>query len=199
MRTRMSLKTVALAAAASLSLAAAAQARPEYSTGNIVATDWGAYTMDLKDNKGRVGTWKVSRNASVKFTDGANSYRNPKLTDLRPPMYIHFMFDNEVIQEIDVRELGFTPGQGSGSGQKEQGVGRTVNGTITAFDADRGQVEVQHDGIRETFLVKSRQLFDGVQAGRGVTLKTEWVGDHEVVYDLSVAKGSGNTQGQRKK
>jgi len=179
-----------LCALLSLAASAAAEA-PEYLRGNIVSVDWGSYTMQLKDPKGRVVTWKVSRNATVKFTDGAGVFRNPKVQDLRPPMYIHFMAESQVIQEIDVRELGFVPGADDTqtNSSRQPGVSRTLNAVVTASDPGRGHIEVEHDGIRETLSVANKGLLDGVGAGQRVTLVTDWVGQNELVAQLKILGG----------
>ena len=61
--------------------------------GNIVSVNWQAMEVEIKDPQNRVGTWKVRRDATVTFTDKKSEFPNPKLTDLRPPMYVYFTFD----------------------------------------------------------------------------------------------------------
>jgi len=91
-------------------LAATAVAAPTFAQklsqerGNIVSTDWRAMQVEIKDPKGRVGTWKVRRDAQVVFTDKKDQFPNPKLADLRAPMYVHFTFEG-----------GTTPGSFPGS------------------------------------------------------------------------------------
>ena len=46
--------------------------------------------IEIKTPQGGRLTYKVARNCSVKFTDGAGDFPNPRLEDLTPPMYIHF-------------------------------------------------------------------------------------------------------------
>jgi Cu/Ag efflux protein CusF len=159
-----------------------------------VSVNWPAYTMQLQDPKGRVNTWKVARDATVKFSDGALIYRNPKLQDLRPPMYIHFMAQDQVIQTIDVRELGFVPGQET-TPTKQPGVSRTITAKVTAYDLGRGHIEVEHDGMRETFAVANKGLLNGVAAGQTVTLVTDWVGQAELVAQLKIVGGGSGSQG----
>jgi hypothetical protein len=187
MTRRKTLQIAALAVAAALLLGGVASAAPEHSRGNIVSVNWDRLTIDLKDPQGRIGTWKFSRNASVKFTDGAGFFRNPSTKDLRPPMYVWFVFENEVINSFDVRELGFTPGnEESASGRKEAGVPRTVTGRLTAYDENVMQVELEIGGVKETFQLVRGVSMRGLAAGQNVQLKTEWSGDHELVNDLRI-------------
>ncbi|HSD25937.1 MAG TPA: hypothetical protein VLL75_01480, partial [Vicinamibacteria bacterium] len=81
-----------LLAAAAVAVPAVAQNLAK-ERANITAVDWRAMQIELKDPKGRVQTWKVARDAVVRFTDKADQFPNPKLADLRPPMYVHFTFD----------------------------------------------------------------------------------------------------------
>jgi Cu/Ag efflux protein CusF len=171
--------------AVSLLAAASLPAAQEFSRGKIVSVDWGSYTMQLQDPKGRVATWKVARDATVKFSDGAAVYSHPKLQDLRPPMYIHFMFQDEVIQTIDVRELGFTPGRETAPA-KQAGIPRTITAKVTAYDVGKGHIEVEHDGMRETFAVANKALLNGVAGGQTVTLVTDWAGQTELVAQLKI-------------
>ena len=104
--------------------------------GNIVSANWQTMEVEIKDPKQRVGTWKVRRDATVEFTDKKSDFPNPKLTDLRPPMYVYFTFDadTKIVQNFEVREVGFEPSQG-GPGVEQKGV-------ITNLDANIGHVEV---------------------------------------------------------
>jgi hypothetical protein len=187
MTRRTILTTAALAVAAAVLSGSVASAAPEKSRGNIVSINWDQLTMDLKDPQGRIGTWKFSRNASVKFTDGARFFPRPATKDLRPPMYVHFVFDNEVIQSFDVVELGFTPGnEESASGRKEPGTPRTVTGRLTAYDDNVKQIELEINGVRETFQLVSSVSMTGLAAGQRVQLQTEWSGQQELVHSLKI-------------
>ena len=70
--------------------------------------------VEIKDPQNRVGTWKVRRDAAVTFTDKKSDFPNPKLTDLRAPMYVYFTFDadTKVVSSFEVREVGFEPSEG---------------------------------------------------------------------------------------
>jgi hypothetical protein len=192
MTRRKPLQIAALAVAAALLLGGVASAAPvpERGMGNIVSVDWDRLTMDLKNPQGRVNTFKFSRSASVKFTDGAGFFRSPSTRDLRPPMYVWYVFEDGAIQSFDVRELGFTPGnEQSASGRKQQGVPRTVTGRLTAFDENVMQIELEIRGVKETFQLVRGVSMRGLAAGQNVQLKTEWSGLQELVSDLRIVGG----------
>jgi Cu/Ag efflux protein CusF len=99
----------------------------EFSRGNITAVDWRAMQIEIKTPQGGLLTYKIAPNCSVKFTDKVAEYRNPKLEDLVPPMYIHFVFENQTMYEIDVREVGAVA----------QPRGQTTDRDRAASDRDR--------------------------------------------------------------
>jgi Cu/Ag efflux protein CusF len=103
------LALLATALVAVLGPALPAHAAREFSRGNITAVDWRVMQIEIKTPQGGRLTYKVDRNCSVKFTDGAGDFPNPKLEDLAPPMYIHFVFENQTMFEIDVKEVGSAP------------------------------------------------------------------------------------------
>jgi Cu/Ag efflux protein CusF len=181
---------LAIALAAAAFAPAAVVAQPvEHGRGNIVSIDWNRLTVDLKDPQGRVATWKFNRNATVKFSDAPQSFPSPSTQDLRPPMYVHYTFRNEVIDSFDVVELGYQPGreEGSSSGaRKQQGVSRTVTGQLTAFDPNVRQIEIEHGGRRETFQLTGTSQMGSLAAGQRVQVRTEWSGQRELVADLRV-------------
>jgi hypothetical protein len=187
MTRRMTLWIAVLALAAPTFLAKTAQAAPEHDRGKIISINWDQLTMDFQDPQGRIATRKFSRNASVKFTDGASFFPQPSTKDLRPPMYVHYVFENDVIDSFDVRELGFTPGsEESASPRKQAGVARTVVGRLTAYDTNVKQVELEINGVRETFQLTSAASMSGLAAGQRVQLKTEWSGPQELVHELKI-------------
>jgi hypothetical protein len=149
--------------------------------GNIVATDWRAMEIDIKDPKGRVGTWKVRRDAVVVFTDKKREFPNPKLSDLRPPMYVHFTFndDTKVIERFEVVEVGFEPSQG--------GPGVRQEATITNLDANIGHVEVRLGrgmGVK-TFEVDPKRQLRNFKIGDRVSILIETRdGNREVVTEI---------------
>ena len=135
--------------------------------GKIIATDWSAMEVDLQDPKGRVGTWKVGRDAVVVFTDKKREFPDPKLSDLRPPMYVHFTFndDTKVIERFEVVEVGFQPSQGG------PGIQRT--GVITNLDANIGHVEVNVGAGPQTFEVDPKSQLTNLKIGDQVTILIE--------------------------
>ncbi len=84
-----------------------AHAAREFSRGNITAVDWRVMQIEIKTPQGGRLTYKVAPDCSVKFTDKTSDFPNPKLQDLTSPMYIHFVFEDQTMLEIDVREVGF--------------------------------------------------------------------------------------------
>jgi hypothetical protein len=187
MTRRMTLWIAVLALAVPVFQVKAAQAAPEHDRGKIVSINWDQLTMDFQDPQGRIATRKFSRDASVKFTDGAAFFPRPSTKDLRPPMYVHYVFENDVIQSFDVRELGFTPGKVEGAGgRKQPGIPRTVVGRLTAYDTNVKQVELEISGVRETFQLTNAASMTGLAAGQTVQLKTEWSGPQELVHELKI-------------
>ena len=105
-------------------LVAAAVAAPAYAQNltkeraNILSVDWNAMQVRMKDPQGRERTWVVSKDATVEFTDKREQFPNPKLSDLVPPMYVHFTYnaDTKEIVAFDVAEVGFEPSKRQGPG-----------------------------------------------------------------------------------
>ncbi len=173
------LSKVVLALAAAAVIAPSAYARPEKSRGNIVSTDWLKMEVELKDPQGRVATWSVARDAGVTFTDKKSQFPNPKLQDLRAPMYVHFVFEGttSVIQSFDVAEVGFEPSQGG------PGIQRT--GVITNLDANIGHVEVNLGSGPQTFAVEPKGQLGNFRIGDTVSILVETrEGNREVVTQL---------------
>ena len=144
-----------------------ARAETQKKSGNIVSTDWGAMTMDIKEKTG-VGTWKVARDCSVKFLDQKEKFRNPSLSNLKAPMYVNFYFerDSDRIDSIEVVEVGFNADAG-GAGVQQQAV-------VTNLDVNVGHIEVNlSPGGVKTFAVDPKSLLVGVQRGDRVTILIE--------------------------
>ncbi len=89
--------------------ASPAFAAKEFGRGNITAVDWNAMQIEIKTPKGGTLTYKVAPNVEVKFTDGRADFPNPTYKDLAAPMYIHFVFEDQIISSADVREVGTAP------------------------------------------------------------------------------------------
>jgi Cu/Ag efflux protein CusF len=147
--------------------------------GKIIATNWSAMEIDLQDPKGRVGTWKVGRDAVVVFTDKKREFPDPKLSDLRPPMYVHFTFndDTKVIERFEVVEVGFQPSQG--------GPGIQQTGVITNLDANVGHIEVNLGSGPQTFAVDPKGQLGNFRVGDSVSILIETrEGNREVVTQV---------------
>ncbi len=165
-------------------LVAAAVAAPAYAQnlakerGNIVSTNWRSMEVEIKDPKNRVGTWKVRRSAEVVFTDKKSAFPNPKLADLRAPMYVHFTFDfdSKEIHKFEVVEVGFEPSAG--------GPGAQQNATITNLDANIGHVEVNMGAGPQTFEVDPKGQLRNFKIGDKVTILIEKQGNKEVVTEI---------------
>jgi hypothetical protein len=156
-----------------------ARAETQKKSGNIVSTDWGAMTMDIKEKTG-VGTWKVARDCSVKFLDQKEKFRNPSLSNLKAPMYVNFYFerDSDRIDSIEVVEVGFNAEAG-GAGVQQPAV-------VTNLDANVGQIEVMlNPGGIKTFKVDPKRMLLTVKKGDKVTLLLENRNGEEFVTKIS--------------
>jgi len=168
-------RMAAALAGAALLVGALAHAKINKERGNIVSTDWNKMEMQIKDPKGRTATWTVQRDATITFTDKKSDFPNPKVTDLRPPMYIYFMFEagTSSISNIEVREVGFEPSQGGPGVQQEA--------TVTNLDMNVGHVEVKLDTGVKTFKVDPKSQLAKVKRGEKVTLMIETRNGEEIV------------------
>ena len=178
-------------------LAAATVAPPAFAQnlhkerGNILAVDWNAMQVRLKDPQGRERTWPVSRNAVVEFNDKREQFPNPKLGDLVAPMYVHFTFnaDTKEIVKFEVAEVGFEPGKAGASASSGAAAAASAAGTqtvtITAVDANVGQVEVQTATGKHTYWVEPKNLLKNYKAVDRVRIQVQQQGDKEVVTAMS--------------
>jgi Cu/Ag efflux protein CusF len=150
---------------------------------NILAVDWNAMQVRMKDPKGRETTWVVARDAKVVFTDKREEFPNPKLQDLVPPMYVHFTYkaDTKEIVAFDVAEVGFEPSRAKDPGPASASQQQAV---VTAVDVNVGQVEVQLSSGRKTFVVDPKGQLRNFKAGDRVTLTISKQGDREVVTGI---------------
>jgi len=108
MKTRVLFGALALLAVVAPRPALAAR---DFSRGNIEAVDWNVMQVAVRSSQGRVITYKVAPNASVKFTDCPECFPSPSLRDLAPPMYVHFQFEDldvDKILTVDERRGTFT-------------------------------------------------------------------------------------------
>lgn len=147
---------------------------------NILSVDWNVMQVRMKDPQGRERTWVVKKDATVEFTDKREQFPNPKLSDLVPPMYVHFTYnaDTKEIVAFDVAEVGFEPSRTKDPGPAAASQQQAV---ITAVDVNVGQVEVQLASGRKTFEVNPKGQLRNFKAGDRVTLTIGKDGDKEVV------------------
>ena len=161
--------------------------------GNILDVDWKAMQVRLKDPQGRERTWPVARDAVVEFNDKREQFPNPKLSDLRAPMYVHFTFnaDTKQIVKFEVAEVGFEPGaRGAAAGlpsvsAPSAAAAGTQSAVISAIDANVGQIEVQTTAGKHTYWVDPKSLLRGYKAGDRVKIQVQQQGDKEVVTAMS--------------
>jgi Cu/Ag efflux protein CusF len=207
---------LATAVLAVVAPAPSAHAAREFSRGNITAVDWRVMQIEIKTPQGGRLTYKVARNCSVKFTDGVADFPNPKLEDLTPPMYIHFVFEDQTMLEIDVKEVGSAPrprAQGANRGSSDRNSSdrnssdrnssdrnssdrnssdRQIKVRILRLDESRGTFEADVAGRRETFRAESNRLLRGFGEGDLVILGFDRRGGgRDVVTDIRSAGQSG--------
>lgn len=156
---------------------------------NILAVDWNAMQVRLKDPQGRERTWVVAKDATVEFSDKREQFPNPKLKDLVPPMYVFFSYktDSKEITHFEVRQVGFEPGKETKPAPDASTTGMQ-SAVITAVDANVGQVEVQLAGGRKTFWVEPKGQLSAYKAGDRVSIQVEKQGDKEVVTRIQRRK-----------
>jgi hypothetical protein len=178
MRQILTWRTVVPALAAFAMVAASAEALSK-ERANIVSTDWQKMEMELKSPNGRTKTWHVARDCEVKFTDKKSEFPNPKLSDLRAPMYIHFLFEpgTDVIQSIEVVEVGFEPSKG--------GPGTPETGVITNLSLERGHLEVNLGAGPQTFEVDPKDQLSAFKIGYKVTVLIEKRNGRDVITRIT--------------
>ena len=160
-------------------VAAPAFAQPVKERAGIVSTNWAAMEVQLKDPKGRLSTWKVRRDAVVIFEDKKEFFPNPKLADLRAPMYVYFSYDDatKVIDRFEVREVGYDPAQG-GPGVRQEGV-------ITNLDVNVGHIVVKLPTGESVFEVDPKGQLRSFKVGDRVSILIETrEGGREVVTQV---------------
>ena len=179
MRQIVSWRTVAPLLTAALLMSVSAEAKVNKEMGNVISTDWRAMEIEIKNPRGRTKTWKVARDCTVKFTDKKSEFPNPKLSDIREPMYIWFFYQDGTIEieSIEVREVGFEPSKG--------GPGAEQTGVITNLDANVGHVEVDLGAGKQTFKVEPKQQLLAFKRGQRVTLLIDNRNGEEIVTKIS--------------
>jgi len=176
----LSWRMVASLAAVALLFGAMAHAKINKERGNVVSTNWNKMEIDIKDPQGRVGTWHVTRDCRLRFSDQASSFPNPKLSDLKAPMYLHFMFEEgtDLIQDIEVKEVGFNASK-DGPGVQQKGV-------VKATDENKGHLAIVLDpGGQKTFRVDPKEMLAGLETGDEVTILIDTRDGREVVTKIT--------------
>lgn len=175
----VSWRTVAPLLTAALLMAVSAEAKVTKEMGNIISTDWRKMEMEIKNPRGRIKIWNVARDCTVKFTDKKSEFPDPKLSDLREPMYIWFFYQDGTIEidSVEVREVGFEPSRG-GPGAEQKGV-------ITNLDATIGHVEVDLGAGKQTFKVEPKQQLRAFRRGQRVILLIETRNGEEIVTKIT--------------
>jgi len=110
-------------------------------------------------------------------------------------MYVHFTFnaDTKEIVKFEVAEVGFEPGaRGGAAASASTSAAASAAGvqtvTITALDANVGQVEVQTTAGKHTYWVEPKTLLKNYKAGDRVRIQVQQQGDKEVVTAMSKTK-----------
>jgi hypothetical protein len=146
----------------------ASEAAPKNGRGNIQAVDWNVMQIAIKGVDGKVNTFRVRRDASVKFSaEGGEAFPHPTLRDLTPPMYIWFIYEDfngseaPLIQDIDVHEIprgagrpssGSGSGGGAGAGPTNPGASRDMTVRIMKLtNPGRGQFRADVAGHQQDF------------------------------------------------
>lgn len=188
----LSWRTVAPLVAVAMLFGATAHAKINKERGNIVSTNWNQMQMDIKDPQGRVGTWHVKRDCRVRFSDQKDKFPNPKLRDLKAPMYIHFQFEEgtDLIQDIEVKEVGYNADKG-GPGAQQKAV-------VQNIDQSKGQVALLLEpGGKKTFRVEPTAQLAGINKGDRVTVLIETRNGREVVTKITPEGGRAGAAGGR--
>ena len=181
----LSWRTVAPLVAVAVMFGATAHAKINKERGNIVSTNWNKMEMDIKDPQGRVGSWHLARNCRVRFSDQKDKFPNPQLRDLKAPMYIHFQFEEgtDVIQDIEVKEVGYNADKG-GPGAQQKAV-------VQNKDENKGHVVlILEPGGPKTFAVDPKGQLAGIEKGDHVTVLIENRNGREVVTKVTKEGGS---------
>lgn len=174
------------------------EAAPKNGRGNIQAVDWNVMQMAIKGVDGKVNTFRVGKDASVKFSaDGGENFPHPTLRDLTPPMYIWFIYEDfngqeaPMIQDIDVREIPKGAGRnprsepnnpGSGVGQ-----GRDMTVRIMKItNQRRGEFRADVAGRQQDFRAVHSNMLSRWNEGDLVIITVE---GRNTVTDIRRAEG----------
>ena len=191
------MKTSRLVFGALVIMAGAAGPRPawaakEYARGNIKAVDLNVMEININGN-----TYKIAGNADLKFTDCPECFPNPTLRDLMPPMYVHFVYEDHIISQFDVKEIGSAPrrvkpGQSAPPSSGGSGGGtQTLKVKILRLDERRGTFEADVAGRRRSFRADQRGDLRDLREGDLTVITVERRGGEDVVTQFRSVGRSG--------
>ena len=161
----------------------ASEAAPKNGRGNIQAVDWNVMQIAIKGVDGKVNTFRVRRDASVKFSaEGGEAFPHPTLRDLTPPMYIWFIYEDfngaeaPLIQDIDVREIPRgarrPTAQATTSPGASQGRDMTVR-IMKLTNPGRGQFRADVAGRQQDFQAVPSNMLNRYREGDLVVITVE--------------------------
>ena len=178
---------LAMTLAVAALVAPSVDAAPKNGRGNITAVDWNVMQVAIRGVDGKVNTFRVRRDAGIKFTgEGNENFPNPTLRDLAPPFYVWFVYedwDNKeapTIQDFDVRETPRGAGRagaaasGSSSGAASQAAARDMTVRIQKFtNASRGEFQADVAGKKQMFKTVHPNMLERWREGDLVILTVE--------------------------
>jgi Cu/Ag efflux protein CusF len=198
MKTRVLFGALALLAVVAPRPALAAR---DFSRGNIEAVDWNVMQVAVRSSQGRVITYKVAPNASVKFTDCPECFPSPSLRDLAPPMYVHFQFEDLDVDEIvsfDVKEIGSAPRRVTAGGLPAPvapplpaGSAQDLKVKILTVDERRGTFTADVAGRRQAFRAASSNDLRDFREGDLAVITVERRGNEDLVTQMRAAGRTG--------
>jgi hypothetical protein len=174
---------LAVAVAAAALVAPSAFAAPKNGRGNITAVDWNVMQIAIRGVDGKVNTFRVKRDAGIKFTaEGGENFPNPTLRDLAPPMYVWFVYEDwdgkeaPTIQDFDVREV--PRGAGRAAAAPSSGSTSTASRDMTVriskiTNARRGEFDADVAGRNQSFRASNPGMLNSWRQGDLVIVTVE--------------------------
>jgi hypothetical protein len=158
-------------------------AAPKNGRGNITAADWNVMQIAIRGVDGKVNTFRVKRDAGIKFTaEGGENFPNPTLRDLAPPMYVWFVYEDwdgkeaPTIQDFDVREVPRGAGRGGSSVGSESGSQAPRDMTVRISkitNESRGEFDADAAGRNQRFRASNPNMLDRWRPGDLVVVTVE--------------------------
>jgi hypothetical protein len=173
---------LAVAVAAAALVASSAFAAPKNGRGNITAVDWNVMQIAIRGVDGKVNTFRVKRDAGIKFTaEGGENFPNPTLRDLAPPMYVWFVYEDwdgkeaPTIQDFDVREVPRGAGRAAAA---PSGSTSTASRDMTVriskiTNARRGEFDADVAGRNQSFRASNPGMLNSWRQGDLVIVTVE--------------------------